>query len=362
MSKSPYGPGVRIKSAKGKRYYYWSRVEPGTPWVRLPDPRTDADGFMRKIAHLQRVAVRIEERRRSGTFGAMAALYRQSKKFTDLKASSQVVFDRYLDRLVVAYGDAPLGEMTPEDIQSRVMDANSDTPAAADMMLSVLRIVYKFAAKRQRGLEDWTAGVEQYNDHKDREPWDDATLEAALTSDDHLFRRAVTLALYTGQRPGDVCAMTWGAIGANEDGEPTIRVRQQKTGTALEITMHPALQAEIEATPRAGSHVFILSNRRGDPLTSGVFLKWCQAFTRGRGRSFSPHGLRKNATVELFNHGCTTAQVAAITGHKSLAMLEHYGKARSQKSLARGAVLQWSKDRTRTGKLSGPGKTASTSD
>lgn len=339
MSKSPTWPGVRVKVAKGRRYYYWSRVEPGTPWVRLPDPRQDADGFMRKLVYLQRVAVRIDERRRTGTFGAMATLYRQSKKFTDLKPSSRETFERYLNRLLVAYADAPLVELTPEDIQVRVMDANASTPSAADMMLTVMRVIYKFAAKRQRGLEDWTAGVDQFNDHTDREPWDAATLQAALTSTDHLFRRAVALALYTGQRPGDVCAITWGQVSANSAGDPTIRVRQQKTGTTLEIPMHEDLRAELDAAPRATDHLFLLSNRRGGPLTAGVFLKWCQAFTRKHGQGYTAHGLRKNATVALFEHGCSAAEVASITGHKSLAMLEHYGKSRSQAGLARVAIL-----------------------
>src|SRR3546814_10042134 len=102
--------------------------------------------------------------------------------------------------------------MGPHDIQRRVMDANQETPGAANMMLAILKALYKFAAKRHRNLEDWTAGIELYEKGAERQAWPDDVLEAALQSDDEPFRRAVTLALYTGQRPGDVCAMTWGAI------------------------------------------------------------------------------------------------------------------------------------------------------
>jgi len=338
VSKSMW-PGVRSKSAKGRRYWYWTKVDKGTPWVRLPDPYNDPDAFMRKIAHLKRVSVNIEQRRREGTFGALATQYRLSKHYREkLAPNTRLAFDRYLDRLLVAYADAPLVEITPEDIQVRVMDANADTPSAADMMLSILRSLYKFAVKRQRGLQDWTLGVEQYNDHKDREPWPPALLEAALIDEDPLFRIAVTLALYTGQRPGDVCAMTWNAIGRDDAGNPTIRVRQQKTGTPLEIPMHPVLRAALAQTAKAG-HLFILSNRRGGPLTAPMFNSWCRDWTRKNGGGHTPHGLRKNATNELFDAGCTTAQVASVTGHKSLRMLEHYGKGRSQKTLATAAVL-----------------------
>lgn len=335
MPKRSLWPDVRSKTAKGKRYWYWIKVDPGASWVRMPDPYADADGFMRKLAHLQRVSVRVDERRREGTFGALAAVYRQSKQFTDLKPNSQRTFERYLDRLVIAYGDAPLAEITPEDIQVRVLDANSDTPAAADMMLSVLRILYKFGKKRNRSLEDWTAGLDQFNDHKDREPWPPHLLAAALDHHDPLFRLAVTLALYTGQRPGDVCSMTWNAVQRD-----AVLVKQEKTDTKLEIPLHPDLAGALAICPRAKDHLFILQNSRGGGLTAQLFNRWCLLFNKAHGvRGFTPHGLRKNATNELFDAGCTAAQVASVTGHKSLRMLEHYGKGRSQSGLAKVAVL-----------------------
>jgi integrase len=335
VSKRSLWPSVKAKKAKGRTYWYWTRVEPGASWVRLPDPYTDADAFMRKIAHLQRVAVKLQDRTRQGTFGGLVAAYRASPKFRDMKPRSQVSYDRYLDRLLLAYADAPLTELTPEDIQVRVMDGNADTPAAADQMLSILRTLYKFAAKRQRGLEDWTAGIEQYSNHSEREPWPANVLADALASADPLFRLAVALHLYTGQRTGDACVMTWGAAAAG-----SIAVKQEKTGTPLEIPLHPTLAAELARAERRG--VVILTNRRGGALTPGTFLKWCWAFSKGYGLKLSPHGLRKNATNELFEAGCSTAEVASITGHKSLRMLEHYGKKRSQPKLAQAAVLGWS--------------------
>lgn len=343
MSKRAIWPGVKRVRSKGRDYWYWTRVERGSAMVPLPNPYTDADAFMRKLAHLQRVSINIEQRRREGTFGALAKVYRESRHYREkLAPNTRIAFDRYLDRLTVAYGDAPLAEITPEDIQERVMDANADTPSAADMMLSILRTLYKFAKKRPigRNIEDWTAGVDQYNDHKDREPWPHDLLAKALEHEDSLFRLAVTLALYTGQRPGDVCAMTWNAIGRDSDGNPTIRVTQQKTKTPLDIPLHPALSAALATAERATDHLFILSNRRGNRLSALVFNKWCRAFNLQHSvEGFTPHGLRKNATNELFDAGCTSAQVASVTGHKSLAMLEHYGKRRSQSGLAKVAIL-----------------------
>jgi integrase len=209
------------------------------------------------------------------------------------------------------------------------------------MMLTMLRVLYRFAAKRQRGLDDWTAGIDEYGKQTERQPWPADVLHDALTSDDEGFRLAVTLALYTGQRPGDVCAMTWNAAQGGK-----VRVRQQKTGTPLEIEMHPALAKALATAPRSDRHLLILSNRRGDPLTGATFLTWCWKFSKTYGLKLGPHGLRKNATIELFEAGCTAAEVAAVTGHKSLAMLEHYGKKCSQPKLATTGIGKWAGTQT----------------
>lgn len=330
MSK-PLWPGVKRVRAKGRDYWYWTR---STPRVRLPSPYDEPDAFKRNIAHLQRVANTIEQRRREGTFGAVVKAYRTARDFTDLEASTQRIYDRYLNRLLAAYGDAPLVEMTPEDVQVRVLDANADTPGAADMMLTILRTLYRFANKRHRGLPDWTAGLEKYGNQSERQPWPEHVLGDALASDDAEFRLAVALHLYTGQRTGDCCAMTWTAAKGDE-----IAVVQEKTGTPLTIPFHPALKAELARAERKA--VMILTNHRGGALTPGTFWKWCRAFSKPYGLRLGPHGLRKNATNELFEADCTAAQVAAVTGHKSLSMLEHYGKQRSQPKLGRAAIDKW---------------------
>lgn len=328
-------PGVRCKRAKGNLYYYWARSE---PWVRLPDPMAKPDEFMRKVAHLQRVAAANTENAKQGTFGGLVRAYRQSKKFLDLSNNTRLQYDRYISRLLARYHAAPLFEITPEDIQLHVLDPNESTPGAANAMLSIMRVLFAFASKRHRHLDDWTHGLEFFakDEANERQPWPEDMLAAALASDDELFRRAVSLALYTGQRPGDVCAMTWGKVKGDE-----IEVRQEKTGSHLLIPMHEELRTMLANTPRSDRHLFILSNRRGDRLTAETFLTWCWAFSRARGANRTPHGLRKNATVALFHAGCTAAEVAAVTGHRSLKMLEHYGKGRDQQKLGRVAMAKW---------------------
>jgi hypothetical protein len=53
----------------------------------------------------------------------------------------------------------------------------------------------------------------------------------------------------------------------------------------------------------------------------------------------------KSAVVMLLQAGCTTAEVAAITG-QSFDMVEHYAKQVNQKKLAAAAILKWERAET----------------
>jgi len=51
-----------------------------------------------------------------------------------------------------------------------------------------------------------------------------------------------------------------------------------------------------------------------------------------------PHGLRKTAARRLAEAGCSASEIAAITGHKTLAEVERYTRATDQVRLARQAM------------------------
>jgi hypothetical protein len=53
---------------------------------------------------------------------------------------------------------------------------------------------------------------------------------------------------------------------------------------------------------------------------------------------YAIHGLRKNAAVALANVSCDAFEIAAITGHRTLGMVEHYSKKRDQRLRARSAM------------------------
>ncbi len=140
---------------------------------------------------------------------------------------------------------------------------------------------------------------------------------------------ALSLLLHTAQRRGDVVRMGWQHVRGD-----TIAVRQEKTDTPLLIQMHPVLALALNSVPR--SNFTFLMTERGAPFTAAGFGNWfrkqCNLASLPQ---CSAHGLRKAAATRLANAGCSTNQIMAITGHKSLSQVAPYVRAADQHRLAR---------------------------
>ncbi|MDT8871555.1 tyrosine-type recombinase/integrase [Komagataeibacter rhaeticus] len=117
-----------------------------------------------------------------------------------------------------------------------------------------------------------------------------------------------------------------------------IHVQQQKTGAQLRIPIHPMLADNLDQWK--GSSPYILTSRTGVPWRPGVLsTAMYNAAKEGKiPKGLNVHGLRKLAATMLAEAGCTTHEIAAITGHKTLAMIQHYTQSADQERLAKGAV------------------------
>jgi integrase len=62
----------------------------------------------------------------------------------------------------------------------------------------------------------------------------------------------------------------------------------------------------------------------------------------GLSNDMNVHGLRKLAAAELANAGCSVHEIAAITGHQSLSMIQLYTKSADQERLASAAIVRLS--------------------
>jgi len=140
------------------------------------------------------------------------------------------------------------------------------------------------------------------------------------------------------QRGGDVVKMT-----RNDIINGYIRVSQDKTrkGTINElmIPIHPALARALKAGPVVGMQ-HIITDPLGRPLRALTKLIESAALRAGLPSHCVAHGLRKAALRRLAEHGATTKEIAAISGHRSLAEIERYTIRADQVRLALSAVAK----------------------
>jgi len=262
-----------------------------------------------------------------------------SPLYNERAKTTKVNYRRVLGQLRDGYGTGLLRDLEPRIVRRIRNEIASASTTGADIAMSLISTLWEFAVE-QLGQDklgaDPTHGIKQVHEGKrEHEPWPAELIERFLREAKPSLRWAVKLALYTGQRRSDLVKMKW----SDFDGE-SIQVCQQKTGASLSIPCHKALRAELENMPRVADTILV--GDRGSPLLADSLRAAVRKQLRAMGvDSYSIHGLRKNAAVELINAGCRDAEVMAITGHKTSAMVAHYSKKRDQRELASAAMDKW---------------------
>lgn len=174
--------------------------------------------------------------------------------------------------------------------------------------------------------------------------WTEDDLARALDAAPEPVRRALLLAVHTGQRRGDLVMARWSDLAGG-----VWRLTQEKTGRRLAIPLHPDLQAELTTWRRDASAVTVLTQADGTPWARDWLTMSVMRALPADMRGLNLHGLRKLAAVRLAEAGCSAHEIAAITGHTSLAEVQRYTAAADQERLARAAVVRLQKNRRETG-------------
>lgn len=253
------------------------------------------------------------------------------------KAGYRSNYRAWLDR----WGAALIRDIEPRHVDEWKAERAS-TPSAANNLLRRLRQICEFAIARGYLDLDPTRQTKKFRiKGGGYHSWTDAEIAAfeARWPVGTKQRLYFALLLFTGQRLGDVVAMTWGAI----DGH-MIEVVQQKTETRLWIPLHRDLRAILDGTPKVAAT--ILTTDYGQPFSrksmSMRMRDWCNDAGLPQ---CSSHGLRKAAARRLAEADCTTDQIKAITGHKGLSEVETYTRGVDQRKQASAAVLKLERKR-----------------
>ena len=277
----------------------------------------------------------------AGQFRSIIAKYKASAEFTTKAPKTQKDYLRYVSAIEVEFGDMPLAALDDKRVRGDFLewrDGFAETPRKADYAWSVLARILSFAKNRSLISTNACEKGGRLYEGGDRADivWSAAALAKLIAVASTDVMDAVILALWTGQRQGDLLRLPWSAY----DGR-TIRLKQGKTGKRVAIPVGETLRVRLEGIPKRST--IILANSKGTPWTSDGFRSsfWTACEKAGI-EDLRFHDLRGTAVTRLAIAGCSVAEIAAITGH-SLKDVEtildrHYLGGRVE--LAEQAVLK----------------------
>ena len=240
--------------------------------------------------------------------------YQTSQDFLSLRDRTRADYIKQIAKIEHRFGDAPLKALSHPRTRGVFLDWRDElalkSKRQADYAWTVLARVLSWAKDRGKiTVNPCDRGGRVYHGTRVDFVWSVDDEAAFLEHAPAHLHLPLLLALWTGQRQGDLLRLSWSAY----DGS-TIRLRQSKTGVPVEILVGAPLKAALDATPKRGP--IILTSANGRPWTEGGFrMSWWLAARKAAIVGITFNDLRGTAVTRLALVGCSEAQIASITGH-----------------------------------------------
>ncbi|TWD55340.1 phage integrase family protein [Agrobacterium vitis] len=297
---------VKKKLASGESVTYWYAWKGGP---RLPGKPGSAE-FM--AAYNAAVAQKAEPK--SGTLQSLLNAFQFSSDWDELADRTKRDYVKLIKVIEAAFGDFPLSGLADRRSRAIFMAWRDGRAKAsrrqADYGWQVLARILSWAYGRGLVLANpCEKGGRLYRVSRAEHVWtkdDEANFLASAPPHLHL---ALILALWTGQRQGDLLALTW----PQYDGA-RIRLKQGKTGARVTIPVGGPLKAMLDPIRQKVGHVLLTLD--GTPWTSGGFSSsWRKACAAAGVVGVTFNDLRGTAVTRLALAECSEAEIATITGH-----------------------------------------------
>jgi integrase len=240
--------------------------------------------------------------------------YQASEDFLGLAPRSRSDYVGKIKLIEKAFGDFPLAALT--DSRTRgIFKAWRERLAVssrrqADYAWVVLARVLSWGMDRGLvAVNPCKKGGRLYRGSRAEKIWTPAGEAAFLERAPAHLHLPLLLALWTGQRQGDLLRLPWSAYDGTH-----IRLRQSKGGARVVIPVGAPLKSALDAAPKRST--IMLTTMDGKPWTpDGFRASWGKACKRAGVVGVTFHDLRGTAVTRLAIAGCTEAEIATITGH-----------------------------------------------
>jgi integrase len=240
--------------------------------------------------------------------------YQSSGEFSGLAQRTQRDYVEKIKIIETEFGDFPLSALTDRRTRGIFMTWRDRLAVTsrrqADYAWQVLARVLSWG--HDRGLvsaNPCVCGGRLYRGSRVDKIWTADDEVAFLKSAPTHLHLPLLLALWTGQRQGDLLRLPWSAYDGTH-----IRLRQSKGEVRVVIPVGAPLRAALDAAKKHGP--LILTNSLRRPWTShGFQASWHIAARKAGIVGVTFHDLRGTAVTRLAIVGCSEAEIATITGH-----------------------------------------------
>jgi integrase len=241
--------------------------------------------------------------------------YQRSNEFRKLAPRTKADYVKQIKRIEAKWGKFPLSALPSRKTRGAFKGWRDElaiaSPRQADYAWTVLAIILAWGLDRgDVDANPCIRGGRAYDVDRNDKVWTDADEAQFLASAPPHLGLALTLALWTGQRQGDLLCLAWGQY----DGE-CIRLRQSKTGTRVVIPVGPTLRERLAQEKKRGPLMLMTSDKEARAWTSSGFrASWRKACIAAGIRGLTFHDIRGSAVTRLSNAGCSVPEIATFTG------------------------------------------------
>lgn len=226
-------------------------------------------------------------------------------------------------------------------------------PRTADQMLFSLSRVFTYGLDEELIDKNPCTGINRlYTGSRKESVWTPDLIALFRAKAKGPMLLAFEMAIYTGQRQGDLLLLTWKQYDGTHLSFEQGKAKPGKPKKRVRVKVHSKLKAMLDKLPT--DKMRILNNSRGRPWTKDGFKtswgKQCAALDI-EGVTF--HDLRGTFITERRREGATAEQIASITGHSiaevGRVLEKHYLATDQQTSDA--VIIRMEKNTTRIKKV-----------
>lgn len=278
------------------------------------------------------------------SWAALIAAMRETDKWANYSPRYRSDLDEVFEYLIEKIGKTDVARLSQPDIYD-AMDKNRHRVRFANYIPTAISMLSKLAIRKRWRKDNPAIDIEQLKVPKGRQkphlPWTDDAVEKMRKEGKPLPRLIFEIGVGSVQRPGDWVDFQWG----DYDGD-TLKLRQNKTGKALQLPCTEKLKAALDKakrdlgfSPHPSRH--ILTRSDGSAMSYHTMARIMVKERKRLGlMAYDQHALRYRGVMELAWAGCTDDEIASYSGHTSKKMIIKYAGEARQIMRARQAAAK----------------------